>query len=110
MGGQGYATYKATYKSGLSSPAFTEYPRETAESRCDNGFCLPGTGGPENVHPWTWYDGLSKEAVHEFLQQGLDVLVVTLSLTDNTNHLLGEDESRTLRQGTTDRATVVNAS
>lgn len=66
---------------GMDVLAFTARPRVTTEERKDTDFCIPETGDPNGTIPISWYSGLDKVSVHEFLSQGLDVLVLCLPLT-----------------------------
>lgn len=61
--------------------AYTASPRPTPESRRDEGFIVPGTGDPEGEFPSKWFSGLEKEKLHEFLRQGIDLLVLSVPLT-----------------------------
>jgi hypothetical protein len=61
--------------------AYTASPRNTPESKKDNGYIVPGTGDPDGSFPSAWYHGTSKAEVHEFLKQEIDLLVVAVPLT-----------------------------
>lgn len=61
--------------------AYTASPRDTPESRRDNGFIVPGTGDPDGSFPSEWYHGLDKESLHKFLKQKIDLLVLAVPLT-----------------------------
>lgn len=76
--------------------AYTLHPRDTPESRRDNGYAPAGTGDPEGVFPSRWFSGGSREDRHAFLSSGLDLLVVATPLTDSTTHLLGAEELQLL--------------
>ena len=77
---------------GMSVIAYTAHLRTTPESKKDNGFIVPGTGDPDGEIPEAWYGGLDKEHLHEFLGQGIDLLLVSVPLTKETTHLLGKEE------------------
>lgn len=77
---------------GMDVNAFTARARPTAESRKDDSYCIPGTGDPEGVLPSAWYHGTSKEAVNDFLSQGLDVLVMCLPLTPSTRNIVDKEQ------------------
>ncbi|KAJ5118715.1 uncharacterized protein N7443_007647 [Penicillium atrosanguineum] len=77
---------------GMTVHAYTASPRPTPESRHDNGFIIPGTGDPDGSIPASWHHGTDKESVRSFLSLGLDHLVVSLPLTKQTTHLLGDEE------------------
>ena len=66
---------------GMDVIAYTASPRKTPESRRDNGYIVPGTGDPDGTFPSAWYSGTSKEELHEFLKQGIDLLVIGVPLT-----------------------------
>lgn len=66
---------------GMRVVAYTASPRETRESRRDNGYVVPGTGDVEGEVPEEWFSGLGKEGLHGFLRCGLDVVVVCVPLT-----------------------------
>ncbi|KAF2159253.1 hypothetical protein M409DRAFT_71146 [Zasmidium cellare ATCC 36951] len=72
--------------------AFTATAKETTESRRDTGYRLPGTGDPEGEFPKAWYHGLDRTALHHFLAQGIDILVVVVPMTDKTRGMLGREE------------------
>jgi len=72
---------------GMDVFAYTLHPRDTPESRRDNGFSPPGLGDPEGVFPSRWFSGTTTEELHEFLGSGIDLLVVATPLTDKTHHL-----------------------
>ena len=77
---------------GMDVLAYTASPRETAESKRDHGFIVPGTGDPDGKIPSRWFSGLGKEKLHEFLAQDLDWLVVSVPLTRDTKYFLGKEE------------------
>ncbi len=81
---------------GMEIFAFTANPRNTAESRRDHGYVVPGTGDPKGEIPCAWFSGLAKESLHEFLAQDLDHLLISVPLTQQTKHLLGKEEFRIL--------------
>ncbi|KAF2707762.1 hypothetical protein K504DRAFT_503986 [Pleomassaria siparia CBS 279.74] len=66
---------------GMDVIAYTASPRPTPESRRDDGFIVPGTGDPDGVFPSAWYSGTDKESLHDFLRQGIDLLVLAVPLT-----------------------------
>lgn len=77
---------------GMDVIVFTANPRDTAESKKDTGFIVPGTGDENGEIPSAWYSGTDKESLHRFLAQDIDHLVVSLPLTSNTKNLLGKEE------------------
>ncbi|KAL9055317.1 MAG: hypothetical protein Q9162_003624 [Coniocarpon cinnabarinum] len=77
---------------GMEVIAFTRSPRLTAKSKHDNGYIVPGMGDPDGSIPNAWFSGLRKESLHEFLNQDLDYLLVSIPLNDETRRLLGRAE------------------
>lgn len=72
--------------------AYTASPRETPESRRDDGYIIPGTGDPSGIVPSSWYYGRDKASLHHFLAQNLDHVVLSLPLTPHSACLLGAEE------------------
>lgn len=72
--------------------AYTRGERSTPESRKDDSFCIPGTGDPDGLIPSKWFHGASKEAINNFLAQDLDLLVIGLPLTRETEGLFGPEQ------------------
>lgn len=70
--------------------AYTLHPRETAEARKDDGFTEPGMGDPNGEFPSAWYSG--SDQLHDFLSSDIDLLVITLPLTEQTRYMLGTPE------------------
>ncbi|KAK4153462.1 hypothetical protein C8A00DRAFT_43641 [Chaetomidium leptoderma] len=77
---------------GMEVYAYTRSERATPESRKDDSYCVSGTGDPDGVVPAKWFHGSSREAVNEFLAQDLDILVLSLPLTDATKYILGPEQ------------------
>ena len=78
---------------GMEIYAFTARERSTLESRKDDSYLVPGTeGDPNGVLPSAWFHGANKEAINDFLAQGLDVLVMCLPLTDYTVNIIDEKQ------------------
>ena len=77
---------------GMDVIAFTASPRPTPESKRDRGFIVPGTGDPDGSIPSAWHSGLDRASLHAFLAQDIDWLVVSVPLTKETHHLLGQPE------------------
>jgi len=77
---------------GMSVYAYTASPKDSAESKRDPGFIVPGTGDLEGSIPEKWFSGLEKDKLHEFLKQDLDWIVVSVPLTKQTTHFLGKEE------------------
>ncbi len=74
---------------GMEVYAYTRSEKPTLESRKDDSYCVAGTGDPDGLIPAKWFHGSSREAVNEFLAQDLDLLVLSLPLTEATMYLLG---------------------
>ncbi|KAJ4133017.1 hypothetical protein NW754_015828 [Fusarium falciforme] len=81
---------------GMEVYAYTLRERPTAESRRDETYCVPGTGDPEGVIPSKWFSGGTSQDVDHFLEQDLDLLVVSLPLGDATRGLLGAEQFKVL--------------
>lgn len=77
---------------GMEVYAYTRSEKPTPESKKDDSYCVAGTGDPDGVIPAKWFHGSSKEAVNEFLAQDLDILVLSLPLTEATRHILGREQ------------------
>lgn len=84
---------------GMEVVAYTATPKDSAASRRDTGFIVPGTGDAEGEFPSEWYSGLDKKSLNHFLAQDIDWLVVAVPLTPATTHFLGTTEFETLSQG-----------
>ncbi|KAF1359486.1 hypothetical protein EJ07DRAFT_120162 [Lizonia empirigonia] len=83
---------------GMDVIAYTASPRKTPESKKDDGYIVPGTGDPDGSLPSAWYSGTSKEDLHNFLKQEIDLLVVGVPLTKYTTHLLSTQEFELLQK------------
>ncbi|CAK7242940.1 MAG: hypothetical protein STHCBS139747_004443 [Sporothrix thermara] len=68
--------------------AYTRTEKATPESRRDKGYCVPGTGDPDGSIPSRWFCGASRDDVDHFLAQDLDMLVISLPLTELTRNLI----------------------
>ncbi|GAB1316954.1 D-isomer specific 2-hydroxyacid dehydrogenase NAD-binding domain-containing protein [Madurella fahalii] len=77
---------------GMEIYAFTRSEKPTPESRRDDSYCVPGTGDADGLIPAKWFHGASREAVNNFLAQDLDLLVVSLPLTETTKYILGREQ------------------
>jgi len=77
---------------GLDVIAYTASPRKTPESKKDRGYIVPNTGDPDGLIPSAWYSGMDKASLHNFLSQDIDVLLISVPLTPETTHFLGEEE------------------
>jgi len=93
---------------GMDVIAYTASPRETPDSKRDNGYAPVGTGDPDGSLPSAWYSGLDKKSLHNFLSQDIDILIVSVPLTKETTHLLAAEEFNIL--GEKRNAFVVNIS
>ena len=83
---------------GMDVIAYTNRPRNTPESRKDNGYTPPGTGDPEGEFPSKWYSGTEKESVDAFLTADLDLLVLCVPLTPQTTDLIDERRLKLLSE------------
>lgn len=81
---------------GMDVIAFTMRARSTAESRRDDSFLVPGTGDPEGLIPSKWYHGATRNDLNNFLNQGLDLLVLCLPLTSRTKGMMGKEQFQIL--------------
>ncbi|EGC41233.1 dehydrogenase [Histoplasma capsulatum var. duboisii H88] len=86
---------------GMQVLAFTFFPRTTPESRRDNGYIVPNTGDPDGSLPVSWHSGSDKAALHAFLSQNLDYLLVSVPLTPSTEYLIGAEEIALLSKSCT---------
>lgn len=84
---------------GMEIYAYTRTERSTPEARRDDSYHMPGTGDPDGLIPTRWFHGVGREAVNEFLAQDLDLLVVSVPLTDATRNLLGPEQFDILDKG-----------
>ncbi|KAF4340531.1 d-3-phosphoglycerate dehydrogenase [Fusarium beomiforme] len=91
-GSIGRQTARLSKALGLDVHAYTLHPRNTPESRRDDSYTPPGLGDPEGEFPSKWFSGGSKEEIHEFLDSGLDILVISVPLTDKTKGLISKSE------------------
>ncbi|KAF2197237.1 hypothetical protein GQ43DRAFT_451824 [Delitschia confertaspora ATCC 74209] len=95
---------------GMDVIAFTASPRESPESKKDNGFIVPGTGDPEGSIPSAWYSGLDKDNLHKFLSQNIDLLAICVPLTEDTKHLLSTPEFELLSKSNPHKTYIANIS
>ncbi|KAF4124752.1 Phosphoglycerate dehydrogenase or related dehydrogenase [Geosmithia morbida] len=73
---------------GMQVYAYTGSPRTTPESRRlppGSTYLVPGTGDPDGVVPARWFSG----DLDSFLSLGIDLLVVSMPLTDSTRGSIG---------------------
>lgn len=74
------------------------HPRLTPESRRDETYTPAGLGDPEGIFPSKWFSAGDTEGLHEFLGSGLDLLVITIPLTQKTRGLISRTELALLAQ------------
>jgi phosphoglycerate dehydrogenase-like enzyme len=86
---------------GMEVLAYTASPRDTPESRRDDGYIVPGTGDPDGTLPVSWHHGTDRESLRKFLALNLDHIVISLPLTPATTHLLGAEEFSVLSSHST---------
>ncbi|KXX76824.1 D-2-hydroxyacid dehydrogenase [Madurella mycetomatis] len=84
---------------GMEIYAYTRSEKPTPESRKDDSYCVPGTGDADGLIAEKWFHGTSREAVNNFLAQDLDLLVVSLPLTEGTKYILGREQFEILIRG-----------
>ena len=89
---------------GSNVHAYTSSSRNTPESRRDTGYVTPNTGDPDGTIPTAWYSGSDKTGLHTFLASGLDMLVISVPLTDSTRGLFGKDEFDILYHASLEKA------
>ena len=77
---------------GMDVVAYTLRERATPESRRDDGYREPGTGDPEGTIPSHWFYGSSKGDLNNFLSQDIDVLVVSLPLSNSTRKMISTEQ------------------
>lgn len=70
--------------------AYTLHSRDTPESRRSEDYTEPGLGDPEGEFPSAWFAG--KEQLNEFLASDLDLLVITLPLTNQTRGIISGEQ------------------
>jgi phosphoglycerate dehydrogenase-like enzyme len=92
FGAEGILAAVVAKAMGMDVIAFTASPRRDAESKKDTGYIVPGTGDVDGTVPSAWYSGLDKESLHNFLAQDIDILLLSVPLTDKTRHLLDKEE------------------
>ena len=83
---------------GMDVIAYTASPRNTPESKKDQGYIVPGTGDPDGSLPSAWYSGLDKKSLHNFLSQDIDHLLISVPLTKDTQHFIAVEEFAILGQ------------
>ncbi|KAH8899010.1 D-3-phosphoglycerate dehydrogenase [Thozetella sp. PMI_491] len=71
--------------------AYTHSEKATPEARKDHSFRLEGTGDPDGLLPSRWFHG-GRESIDEFLAQDLDILVLSMPLTDLTAGLISSKQ------------------
>lgn len=81
---------------GLKIVVYNSTARQSAAERKDSSFCQPGSGDPDGEIPSKYYHGRSREEFREFLSQDLDIVVLSLPLTESTKHLVSSEELRVL--------------
>ncbi|KAK7408638.1 hypothetical protein QQX98_009202 [Neonectria punicea] len=80
---------------GMEVYAYTRSERATPEARRDdtyNQYCVPGTGDQDGAIPSKWFHGATKENINTFLAQDLDIVVVSLPLTKDTERLISYEQ------------------
>ncbi|KAK3323357.1 hypothetical protein B0T19DRAFT_425742 [Cercophora scortea] len=95
-GSIGRQTARVATALGLKVHAYTLHPRNTPESKKDSSWTPAGLGDPDGVFPSKWFAGGKKADLRAFLASGLDLLVISTPLTDNTQHLIAAPEFKVL--------------
>ncbi|KAL1894031.1 hypothetical protein Sste5346_006173 [Sporothrix stenoceras] len=73
---------------GMEMYAYTRTERATPESRKDTGYCVPGTDDSDGQIPSRWFCGAVRDDIDHFLGHDLDMLVISLPLTESTHNLI----------------------
>jgi len=107
-GSIGRQTARVCKAMGMDVIAFTASPRKTPDSKKDHGYIPKGTGDPDGSIPSAWYSGLDKPSLHNFLSQDIDILLISVPLTEQTKHFLAAPEFKIL--GEKRNAFIVNIS
>jgi phosphoglycerate dehydrogenase-like enzyme len=68
------------------------HPRPTPESRRDDSYTPEGLGDPEGIFPSKWFSSRDTAGLHEFLSSDLDLLAITIPLTEKTRGLISRTE------------------
>jgi phosphoglycerate dehydrogenase-like enzyme len=77
---------------GMDIHACNLHPRLTPESRKDETYTPAGLGDPEGIFPSKWFSAEDTQGLHEFLGSGLDLLVITIPLTERTRGIISRRE------------------
>jgi phosphoglycerate dehydrogenase-like enzyme len=83
---------------GMEVYAYTRTEKSTVESRKDDSYCVPGPGDPYGLIPAKWFHGGSQDDVDKFIDQELDILVVSLPLTDSTRGIISRKQFEIMRK------------
>lgn len=84
---------------GMEVYAFTRTPHTSLEERKDDTYHVPGMGDPDGLIPAKWFYGETTQSVNDFLRQDLDLLVLCLPLTKQTEAIIGSEQFKILGQG-----------
>ncbi|KUI73814.1 D-2-hydroxyacid dehydrogenase [Cytospora mali] len=95
-GAIGRQTARVASALGMEVYAYTRSPRTTPEARKDDSYCVPGTGDPDGLIPTKWFHGTSVDDINNFLDQDLDILVLSLPLTSETHGLISYEQFQIL--------------
>ncbi|ROW00069.1 hypothetical protein VSDG_03517 [Cytospora chrysosperma] len=69
-------------------------PRRHARTTAN--YCVPGTGDPDGPIPTKLSHGTSTDDINSFLDQDLDILVLSLPLTSETHGIISHEQFRIL--------------
>ncbi|KAI0845103.1 hypothetical protein F5Y00DRAFT_247348 [Daldinia vernicosa] len=83
---------------GMEVYAYTNRPRPTPESRRDHSYIVPGLGDPDGSLPSKWFSGTQTEEINAFLSADLDLLVLAVPLTPQTQGLIAAPQLKLLRK------------
>ncbi|PYI00914.1 D-isomer specific 2-hydroxyacid dehydrogenase [Aspergillus sclerotiicarbonarius CBS 121057] len=75
---------------GMDVYAYALHERATPESRKSDSYTEPGLGDPEGEFPSAWFFG--KDQLNTFLASDLDLLVITLPLTNQTRGMISREQ------------------
>lgn len=77
---------------GMEIHACTLHPRLTPESYRDDSYTPSRLGDVNGTLPSKWFSADTTANLHEFLSSGLDLLVISIPLTDRTHGLISQTE------------------
>lgn len=75
---------------GMEVVVYTLHEKATPEQKKSDTYTPKHSGDPDGTIPSKWYYG--QDQLRQFLSSGLDMLLITLPLTDLTRNLLGKEQ------------------